>query len=161
MEIRITRAKKEDLPRLIDLAVRMIPYSISSLRPAEVEQVKEYRRRDLLYLYELIKKPNYGIFMAQDEAGNLLGHIIVGAQQIESATGQEQGWVFDLSVEEEYWGKGVAAKLQQEAENFVRAFGHKFLGLGVTSDNIRALKFYQKMGYREERKKMLKKIAGD
>ena len=159
MKFYIRRAQRGDLSKIISLAVEMSPLSVSFLREVSLEEVKKYRSEDLLYLYELIEKPHFGIFVAEDEGGNFLGHIVVGCEQVASSTGEKQGWIYDLSVKEEFQGKGVGKKLLKTAEEFAGKFKHKYIGLGVTSSNLQAVKFYEKMGYREERKKMLKRLG--
>ena len=154
----IRKAEERDLPAVIALAVELIPSSHSDLRDTPVESVKNLRRKDLQSLYNLIKLPHCGIFVAQDPCGTFLGHVIVLGNQSEPSTGDTQGWIFDLSVIPAYWGSGLAQKLIAQAEEFIKGCGHKFIGLSVTSSNARAVKFYLNQGYLEERKRMLKHL---
>lgn len=152
----VRRATMADIPAVIDLAVEMVVHSISPYRAAEVATVQEYRRQDLQSLYEALAMPDAGIFVAEDRTGAILGHVVVMAGRNESSTGEPQGWVFDLSVKPDHWGSGLAGRLMQRAEEFVQGKGLRYLGLGVTSANRRAIAFYERLGYVEERKQMIK-----
>jgi len=155
----IRPASKSDIPAVIDLAVAMVVHSISPLRTAAIEAVREYRRLDLQALFEIVTQPDSGIFVAEDRSGRLVGHVIAMAGRSESCTGEPQGWIFDLSVARDHWGTGVARRLLQRAEDFMRARGLRCLGLGVTTSNQRALTFYERLGFQEERKQMVKLLA--
>lgn len=152
----IRPASQSDIPAVIDLAVAMVVHSISPLRTTAVEAVREYRRLDLQALFEIVTRPDSGIFVAEDRAGRLVGHVIAMAGRSESSTGELQGWIFDLSVAQDHWGTGVARRLLQRAEEFIQARGLRCLGLGVTTANRRALAFYERLGFQEERKQMVK-----
>lgn len=152
----VRRATMGDLPAMIDLAAEMVVHSISPFRNADLAAVQEYRRQDLQSLYDAMTMPDAGIFVAEDRQGRLVGHVVVMAGRNESSTGDPQGWVFDLSVVQDHWGTGVAQRLMERAEEFVQDKGLRYLGLGVTSANRRAIAFYERLGYREERKQMIK-----
>jgi ribosomal protein S18 acetylase RimI-like enzyme len=156
MDYQIRKAKEEDLQAVIELAVEAIEHSLSNLRQVPKTLVRELRRKDLQSLYQLIKLPHVGIFVAEDPQQKFLGHVIVLSDQIEAPTGESQGWIFDLSVIPEYWGAGLAQKLMETAENFIKERGLKYIGLSVTSANHRAVRFYEKQDYKEERKRMIK-----
>ncbi|MGI5843781.1 MAG: GNAT family N-acetyltransferase [Candidatus Xenobium sp.] len=152
-------ASSSDIPAIIDLAVEAVRHSVSPLRGSRQEAVQEYRRADLQALPEVLTLPESGIFVAEDRQGRLVGHVIAMTGRSESLTGEPQGWIFDLSVAPEFWGTGVARRLMERAEDFVMAQGLRFLGLGVTSSNKRALAFYERLGYLEERKQMVKILS--
>jgi ribosomal protein S18 acetylase RimI-like enzyme len=157
-DVTIRKAEAQDIAAIIDLAVELIPSSHSDLRDAPEETVKNLRHKDLQSLHNLIKLPHTGIFIAEDDSKNFLGHVIVLSDQTEPSTGDLQGWIFDLSVKTGYWGTGLAQKLIAQAEHFIKVSGLKYIGLSVTSCNQRAVRFYEKQGYLEERKRMLKKL---
>lgn len=158
-EVVVRPASSSDIPAIIDLAVEVVGHSVSPLRESRLEAVQEYRRADLQALHEVLTLPESGIFVAEDRQGRLVGHVIAMAGRSESSTGELQGWIFDLSVVPEFWGTGVARRLLERAEDFVMARGLRFLGLGVTSANKRALAFYERRGYQEERKQMVKTLS--
>jgi diamine N-acetyltransferase len=52
-----------------------------------------------------------------------------------------------LYVLERFYGKGVGHGLINKVESFVQNSGHKHLWLEVYSQNVRAIKFYEREGY--------------
>ena len=159
MSYRIREATSSDLPRIIDLAVDMVLFSISPLRDFDAEAVRQYRRTDLRALEEVMGSDQTSVLVADDENdGRLLGHVIVATRNQESSSGTAQAWVFDLSVRPDHWGTGLAQALMARAEIFARSLGMTHIGLGVTLSNERALRFYQRLGYQEERVQMVKRL---
>jgi ribosomal protein S18 acetylase RimI-like enzyme len=158
MKYTIRRAGVADLPRVIDLATDMVVHSISPFREIPAAEVQAFRRKDLAALNEAILQPQVGLFVAEssDEERRFLGHVIIVCGYMESSTGESQGWIFDLSVIPECWSLGVGRNLMQTAEEFCVSLGFKYLGLGVTTANERAVQFYERLGYVEERKRMIK-----
>ncbi|MBI2637711.1 MAG: GNAT family N-acetyltransferase [Candidatus Sungbacteria bacterium] len=57
--------------------------------------------------------------------------------------------VHHARVSEELRGKGIGANLMEVAENEARKRGFKEMTLGVDEDNIRAIKLYERLGYKE------------
>jgi ribosomal protein S18 acetylase RimI-like enzyme len=144
-----------DIPRVIDLAVECVLHSTSPYRKATPESVRQYRHDDLLILHQLVSDPNFKILMVW--AGEqFVGHAFVQLNHKDSATGELQAWIYDVSVRQEYWSRGVGKLLMQEAERLARALGIKAVGLGVTISNERALKFYRDLGFLDERIQMVK-----
>lgn len=155
--ITIRRARPEDVPNIIDLAVEMVLHSVSPYRPVAAEQVMKYRKDDLQTLSDILEMEHSGVFVAE-EGPLLVGHIIVVAHQRDSSTGTSQAWIYDVSVRAGYWGKGVGQTLMSEAERFSREQGMGAIGLGVTLNNTRALDFYMRLGYHQERVQMVKNL---
>ena len=158
MKITIRKAKPEDIEYVIDLAVEMVGMSISPYRDCLKSQVQEFRRKDLAVLKDINSNNNIGIFIASDEDSNFIGHVIVVSGDIESSTGERQGWIFDISVKEAYWHCGIGKKLMRHAEEFIKNIGLRYIGMGVTASNERAVRFYERLGYKEERKRMIKRL---
>lgn len=156
--ITVRRAKIEDLDAVIELAGETIVYSISPYRNIIPELAKTYRKNDLHTLHQMFDSPNLGVFIAETLEGVFVGHIIMVVNLTDSLTGEIISMVVDLSVKKEYWGSKAAELLCQQAEVFARENRMQYVELGVTTSNKRALRFYEKMGYMEERKRMIKQI---
>ena len=158
MKITIRKATADDIDPIIELAVEKVVCSISPLRLAPHAQIQEFRRNDLQVLKSSDKYSNIGIFVAEDEEKNFMGHVIVVSGDIESSTGEKQGWIFDLSIKDRFARMGAGKELMKRAEEFVRESGLSYLGMGVTTSNERAVDFYRSLGYIEERKRMIKRL---
>ena len=148
-----------DIEGILDLAVQMVLASRSDLRPEVPDQaILEARRRNLDQLEAILDMPGGGLFVAVDEYGGLIGHVILMGNNIDSVSEVPQAWVYDLSVRPEWWGRGVARALMSRAEEFASSLGLEWIGLGVTRANQRALHFYQEIGYAVERVQMVKRL---
>lgn len=158
MKINIRKATPEDIDAVIDLAVEMVVHSASPLRLATHREIQQFRKNDLVVLRNFDKYGNIGIFIAEDEDMHFIGHVVVVSGDIESSTGEKQGWIFDLSIKKEWWGKGIGKRLMEHAEKFIKEQGLKYIGMGVTTSNFRAVRFYKDLGYIEERKRMIKRL---
>lgn len=155
-EIVIRRAELADIPQIIDLASEMAIHSMSPFRRPGQELVIESRREDLQSLYQQWWSTDLGIFVASNSQGDILGHVMVKIGCKEFLTGEEQAWIFDIAVDPEFWGTGLAKRLLDAAENFAQERGMCYMGLTVTCSNLRAVKFYQNEGYQDERAQMVK-----
>ncbi|MCL5774125.1 MAG: GNAT family N-acetyltransferase [Firmicutes bacterium] len=154
----VRRTVKEDIPKIKQLAVETVKFSISSLREKSIEECKEFRKKDLENLENLISFPNFGAFIAETGDGEFAGHCFIMSGAIDTSTGEKQAWIYDLAVVEEHRGKGAGKMLLLEAEKFAAETGMEYVGLSVTSENQSAVYFYESMGYLEERKQILKKL---
>lgn len=56
---------------------------------------------------------------------------------------------FGVSVRRDYWGRGVASALADRILAFARENGFAQLDLEVRSDNARAIRLYEKLGFRK------------
>ena len=156
--IEIRPATLEDVPDIIDLAAAMVKYSMSPFRPVAEDKLAESRRKDMQSIHKLINTDNFGAFVARDDRGRMIGHVLVNIGMVDFLTGEEQAWIFDIAVTPKKWGSGISRRLLQEAERFARERGIRHMGLTVTVSNARALRFYQRSGYQEERYQMLKNL---
>jgi ribosomal protein S18 acetylase RimI-like enzyme len=158
MQYVIRKAEAKDLDNIIDLATNLVWCSTSPFRNVDPEKVKFYRREDLVAMKQHVTSSLMGIFVAETLEGKFLGHVISMVGNEESSTGEVQGYVFDLSIIEECQGLGIGKKLMETAEEFCRKGGMKYVCLNVTTSNEKAVKFYERIGYSEERKRMIKAL---
>ena len=56
---------------------------------------------------------------------------------------------FGIAVRKVWWGCGVASALMKEILKFAEANGFEQLNLEVRSDNARAIRLYEKFGFRK------------
>jgi putative acetyltransferase len=59
-------------------------------------------------------------------------------------------WLEGLYVSSEYWGTGLAGELHDRALAVVRELGSGLCQLWVLEDNVRARRFYERRGWRED-----------
>ena len=153
----IRPARVDDLPLVIDLAVEVVLFSTSPFRSVPAADIQRYRREDLQGLYQAILDDSFRAFVAINEE-ELLGHVLIHCGHRDSATGVGQAWIYDLSVSPKYWSSGVGRALMKAAEAFASDKGMGAIGLGVTLSNERAVSFYRRLGYGDERLQMVKPL---
>ncbi len=159
-EFHVRPALFSDVDAITELAVEMVVTSRSHLRPEVTDpELREIRKQNFEYLAEVLRRPEGGLFVAIEAGGQLIGHVVLLANQTDSISELRQAWVYDLSVRRDWWGRGVARALMERAERFVAELGIEWVGLGVTAANARAVKLYEKLGYEIERVQMAKRIA--
>jgi len=97
-------------------------------------------------------------FVAEDEAGRLLGYMILGELR-PFFSPQAVGFVYDIWVSPEHRRAGVAGFLLAEAERWARSHGYSKIKLEVAEQNRGARALYSKAGYATERNYMGKRLG--
>ena len=83
-------------------------------------------------------------FLAEDATGELVGAALCYDYE-------EHGWVRQLAVAEGWGRRGLATALLHHAMSVFYAAGKPAVGLGVLSENERALRLYERVGLRRVR----------
>lgn len=60
---------------------------------------------------------------------------------------EECGSIYSIYLLEEYWGKGLAAKLMDKVVGILKDEGCRRVSLWVYEENVRAIGFYEKYGF--------------
>ena len=75
---------------------------------------------------------------------------IVGNGSINSLSGRMSHRAeLGISVRKDYWGKGIGTKLMSALISFARNAGFEILSLEVRSDNDRAIRLYERFGFKK------------
>ncbi len=90
------------------------------------------------------------MFVAEDEAGRVLGHILVG-QSSAFYSSNPYGFIYDIYVTEQARRKGVAKHLIEFALNRFKGQGLFKVKLEVAENNKGARSLYEMMGFKPER----------
>jgi ribosomal protein S18 acetylase RimI-like enzyme len=141
--------------------------SISPWRKQSIGETQKYRESILKGFWTWIQQSGSIVLIVEvpgaigkspSETGKAqpIGYLVLHASSREEITGVNQGWIMDLGVLPEWRGKGAARLLLKAAEDHCREQRVPYLGLAVTSHNVRALQLYEKFGFAEERKLMVK-----
>lgn len=143
--------------------------SISPWRKQPIEDTLKYREGFLTGFWTWIQNTGSVVFIvevsekngkssAEEGKAQKIGYLVLHSTSREELTGLSQGWIMDIGVIPEWRGKGAGQVLLKAAEEHCRAQGVHYLGLAVSSHNVRALKLYEKFGFAEERKLLVKCI---
>lgn len=165
--MRVRQGDVRDWPFIFALGKVGIPHSISPWRKQPLEETMKYREKILKGFWTWIQQTESIVFIAEETeedeglgTGKMQskGYLVLHATSREELTGVTQGWIMDLAVLPEWRGKGVGHALLEAAENYCREQGIPYLGLAVSSHNLSALRLYEKNGFAEERKLMVKPL---
>ncbi|KLU60415.1 mycothiol acetyltransferase [Peptococcaceae bacterium CEB3] len=163
--MRIRVGDVHDWPFIYALGKTVILDSVSPWRRQPASRTLNYRIGILKGLWTWIQQSDSIAFVAEtedDQGGPVkAGYLILFPGAKEELTGLSQGWVMDLAVSKEFRGRGVGSALLKAAEDHCRAARIPYLGLAVSSHNIKALSLYEKLGFAEERKLMVKVLSAD
>ena len=166
MQVRLGNVR--DWPFIYALAKIGIPDSISPWREQPMEETLKYRETILKGFWTWIQQSGSTVLMVEapvkeeessTEMGKRqpIGYLVLTSLK-EELTGVDQGWVMDFGVLPEWRGKGAGRVLLKAAEDHCREQRVSYLGLAVSSHNVRALRLYEKFGFAEERKLMVKRV---
>lgn len=158
-----------DWPFIFSLGKLCIPASISPWREQSMEETLKYREGILKGFWSWIQQSSAIVFIAEDlveegeseaEMGKKqsIGYLVLHTSSREELTGVSQGWIMDFGVLPEWRGKGAGLLLLKAAENYCRIEKILYLGLAVSSHNVKALRLYEQFGFAEERKLMVKQV---
>ncbi|MGF7056735.1 GNAT family N-acetyltransferase [Brassicibacter mesophilus] len=110
---------------------------------------KEYMRD---YFANDMDKQNKITFIAKND------NIYAGFIKAEIRTapeifgGSRSGYISELFIEEKYRGNGLALTLMEKAISWVKSKDADSIRLNVNSENLRAIRFYEKLGFKEVNK---------
>jgi len=154
VDISVRPFKAADRRFLLSLVPRFTEFSLPTWRDPERTDTANKE-----HLEKALTAPDKDeeFLIAEDAQGTRLGFIRLQTSR-DYFTGEETGYIADMAVSKEAEGKGAGAALMAAAEEWSRQKGHRLLTLYTFSDNQRAIRFYEKSGFREELKKYVKAL---
>jgi ribosomal protein S18 acetylase RimI-like enzyme len=102
-------------------------------------------------------EPGSAIFIAEDEMGKRAGFLHLQIQT-DYFNGTKNAYISDIAVDSAFEGQGIGRILLDKAEDWAREQDCSLLTLYVFSDNSRARKVYEKLGFKEEVTKYVKPL---
>ena len=150
MGLTIRKATSADAEVLSELALRIFLDTFGPQNNAEdvaLHAERSYSRE--IQLGE-INDPSltYLIAEAEDVAA---GFAMIGLPRSESCSRFEAPIeLFRFYVDKEWHGRGIAQPLMKECEKVARSLGGRTICLSVWLENPRAIRFYEKIGFRKE-----------
>ncbi|MCB8814096.1 GNAT family N-acetyltransferase [Desulfosporosinus shakirovi] len=162
--MRVRQGNVRDWPFIYSLGKIGIPESISPWRKQPMAVTLKYREEFLRGFWTWIEQSESKAFIVeeseQDEDTNArpIGYLVLHGSSREELTGITQGWIMDIVVLPEWRGKGAGKVLLKAAEDYCREHEIPYLGLAVSSHNLKAIRLYEKFGFAEERKLLVKNV---
>jgi ribosomal protein S18 acetylase RimI-like enzyme len=148
LNVRIRRATPDDAELLAELAERIFRDTFGpGNRPEDIELHARQRYGREIQLAE-INDPSLTYLIAEAD-GTPAGFAMIGEAKSESCFSFERPIeLFRFYVDKEWHGRGVARPMMEACENEARARGGKTICLSVWQENPRAIRFYEKIGFR-------------
>lgn len=156
--MRVRQGNVRDWPFMYTLGKDVIPASISPWRKQPMEDTLKYREKILKGFWTWIQQTDSKVFIAETEKEEPAGYLVLYPTSREELTGILQAWVMDLAVLPKFRRQRIGETLMEAAEQYCKEQGIRYLGLAVSSHNLNALHLYEKLGFAEERKLMVKVI---
>lgn len=94
---------------------------------------------------------NY-LFSIIDENNDIIGVIWINKKDSNSC------FIYDICINDNFQGRGYGLMAMQEVENFAKSLGAETIGLHVFGHNNRAIKLYEKLGYKATNISMSKQL---
>jgi len=163
--MRVRQGNVRDWPFIYALGKIGIPESISPWRKQPLEVTLKYREEFLKGFWTWIQQSKSEVFIVEEPeqegetSARPIGYLVLNGSSQEELTGITQGWIMDIVVLPEWRGKGAGRVLLNAAEDYCRGQGIPYLGLAVSSHNVKALRLYENYGFAEERKLLVKKLG--
>jgi amino-acid N-acetyltransferase len=101
--------------------------------------------------------PGAEVLVAEGEEREPLGFVHLHAAR-DFFTGEEHGHVRDIVVAAGAEGRGVGRALMAAAEGWAQRRAYRLLSLHVFEENVRARRFYERLGYHADIRKLIKPI---
>jgi ribosomal protein S18 acetylase RimI-like enzyme len=129
------REATEVTPALVAALDRLVPQlSRSNPPPTEAE------------LDEIVRSPATVLFVAEDDAGTILGSLTLALFRIPTAM---RAWIEDVVVEESARGRGVGEALNRAALERAREAGAKTVDLTSRPSREAANRLYRRIGFHQ------------
>jgi len=152
----IRQAKKEDLKK-IEKMVFDLDMGISKIDFWKKDEkiVKKNIKSSVLKSFKNPKK----IILVAEEKNKIIGYI---AGTIKNQNPifkiKKIGFINDVYIIKKFRKKGLGKRLMKELIKFFKSQKIKVCQLSVLSNNLPAIKLYQSLGFKENRKKLVKKL---
>ncbi len=140
----IRRAIASDAAALAELAARTFADTFAAQnRPEDIEEYLAKTYGEALQRRE-IEDPSIVTLLVEDG-----GVLVAFAQLRRSSAKHGQVELARLYVHGEHHGRGIAQRLMDASVDVARELGGATLWLGVWEHNARAIRFYEKCGFRD------------
>lgn len=141
----IRKAQLSDIPALQELLQQVLLVHHQARPDIFKDQGSKFNNEEL---EKILFQDSTPIFVFENETGDVLGHLFCSIKEPVSPILNPIKTLFieDLCVDEKARGQKVGEQLYRFAEDYARKIGCYNLTLNVWNDNVRALRFYERLG---------------
>ena len=157
--MRIRKAKKSDLPQIVDLWWKMHTSHYKYDRPYYKLRNRKMARRNTEKHFSDIIDSQDSIFLVVDDNGILAGYLCAHIQNRPPVFEPSKRVLIDTTVvREEYRGKGIFTKLYLRMEKNVKKHQPCHIELFVDKENP-AIDLYKHLGFKSRHIKMCREFS--
>jgi len=153
MQIKIEKAKREDITSIIELNKALVDFH-TKFHPHYYKPSKKTQRGIKKYLLKILRKKNFRILVAKDN-GEVIGYFIGAIEKSKPwVVPKKIGRIFDAFIDERYRRKSIGRKMFKELIKWFRANKIRNILLSVDTKNKIGIAAWKKYGFFEFQKKM-------
>ncbi|KMJ46556.1 acetyltransferase [Xenorhabdus khoisanae] len=148
----IRTASMQDVEAILSL-YNVLFDEMAALQPDRLKATEQDRD----FIVSNMDNGKFHLLVAEDENGSINGFAIAQEQKTPSfncLVPRTYGHIFDLVVSRNVRSLGVGRKLLAEMQKWAKENGYSHLELSVLSQNIDAIRFYEREGYQEVNRTM-------
>jgi len=149
-DITIRPAKEPDIPAIKDLLSQIVQVH-HALRPDIFRQFHDSKQSTFC------EDADSPVFVAVDLQDNIVGCIwLVVRHERDNSLKIDRDWLVidDICVDEKYRRCGIGQKMVGFAVSFARQMSLPRVELNVYNDNLNAVKFYERYGFKTQKRVM-------
>jgi ribosomal protein S18 acetylase RimI-like enzyme len=155
MSVSIRPALPADREKVLALVPRLRSFGDPPLqRPREALDGAEHRTLERALASQ---RPESVLLVACEPADDVLG-VALAEEQSDYFTGERHGHLSIIAVADAAQGRGAGRALIRAVEQWSADRGHRYLSLNVFSNNVRAIGFYESMGYVPDTVRYVKEV---
>ncbi len=153
-EIKVRRAEKRDIPRVLELLTQVCMVHHNGRPDIFKADSQKYHAEELELLFEDETRP---VFVGVDEHDRVLGYgfcVLVDYSGSNVQVERTELYLDDLCVDESARGKGVGSVIFDYIRSYAKEIGCYHLTLNVWACNPGAMAFYESKGMKMLKKEM-------
>ena len=136
MNINIRCAEVKDIDTLTHLHLKLLSF----------EGIKERKEESIQWAFKKIINSEDAYIILIESSGSIAGMCTMHTL-ISSVEGGFLALIEDVYIDEKYRKMGLSLKLMKEVEEFCKSKNYKRIQLLCRTENKRAIKFYEKLGF--------------
>jgi ribosomal protein S18 acetylase RimI-like enzyme len=160
MAVIVRKARLRDVPAITRLWKELMEHHRKKLGYGR--GIFQYRKGMagiyVRFLKKKIRARNAAVFVAE-AGGKAIGHVMVSIQKRPAIyVHDSEAYIGEIFVDNRFRGRGTGSLLLKEAERWAKSKGSYSLGLNLSTDNLDALRLYERFGFVAHHSKMNKII---
>lgn len=158
----VRKGCSEDIFFVLWLNTQCAAYIIPSGRERPHDEV-QFRFLSIYSGMSLAEREEFTSLVIEDRIkDSSIGYLLFKTSSSDVITGDRLGYIYDIAIHPDYWGKRATQRLMREGENFMAEKGIAYLLGDISNNNQRALKTAIKsIGFSPDRIRWMKRLTAE